>query len=105
MDESLREGAEIPPPTEEEAEFLKVKHLHGLSKGAAKKRVMSPGKALFAAATRGGAVPPPPTPPTEAPPVDMLGKLNPSLLDGDIIAIYDINRGTFSDSTKQCVQQ
>ena len=102
MDESLRKGAEIPPPTEEEAEFLKVKHLHGLSKGAAKKRVMSPGKALFAAATRGAV---PPSPPTEAPPVDMLGKLNPSLLDGDIIAIYDINRGTFSDSTKQCVQQ
>tara|TARA_B110000208_G_C11771446_1_gene430434 strand:- start:1100 stop:1360 length:261 start_codon:yes stop_codon:yes gene_type:complete len=52
------------------------------------KKAMSPGKALFAAATRtgAGAVP-------SSEEEDHWGKVNPLLADGDVIAIYESNRG------------
>ena len=77
------------------------KHLHGMQKGGAKKRVAkgkkknTTGKALLQQPLRAGDVDTPAARSEERDPSDRLGYRNPTISDGDIIALYDNARALY----------
>ena len=78
------------------------KHLHGMQKGAAKKRVAkgkkkkSPGEAMLQQSlSAAGEADTPAARAAERDPRDRFGNRNPEINDGDVIALYDSRRALY----------